>query len=261
MKTEFRDNVGLTSHLAEACNVTPLRRPKLFFSQANKPLTIVRNLIAFAKSYGCNSVSYHLAVGGSSSRNTAARFFFASRKSFPISKQSVQQARSVGSCYDFILREGKPVAVQSMMPAFLERAPKVTEEIANIVRQKGFIDEYMVPVFAAFNTRAVISFGFPVPTSDIDPAKLDDLTIAATIAHTQLVSCFGRSNTDAKLSERERAVLNWVAKGKSNNDIATILHIQPSSVDTYTRRIFKKLGVNDRISAAMDAVRQGLLDY
>lgn len=147
------------------------------------------------------------------------------------------------------------------MPDFRKHAPSVSNEIAQIVKQKGVIDEYMVPVFAAFNTRAVISFGFPVLTSEIHPARLHDLMIASTITHTQLVNCFGPANSDSKLSKRERAVLNWVAKGKSNNDIATILHIQPSSVDTYTRRIFKKLGVNDRISAAMEAVRQGLLDY
>jgi DNA-binding NarL/FixJ family response regulator len=43
------------------------------------------------------------------------------------------------------------------------------------------------------------------------------------------------------LSERE--VLIWMAKGKSNTDVAAILSISPETIATYKRRIYGKLDV------------------
>jgi DNA-binding CsgD family transcriptional regulator len=63
------------------------------------------------------------------------------------------------------------------------------------------------------------------------------------------------------LSERELAVLNWMGRSKSNGDIATILGISPATVDTYARRIFAKLGTNDRIASVVKGVRLGLIRY
>jgi len=261
VKIELQRNAGDAQDERQPANVRRLHNPSLFVTNRMRPLSIVRNLIDVSRSYGSNSISYHLPPNTNIQRHDKSRFFVASRKSFPLGKRSVEQARSVGSCYGFIIKEGHPVALHSMIPGIQERAPEVSDDISKIVKEKGLVDEYMVPVFGAFNTRAVISFGFPFFTSEMLPENLSELTIAATIAHNQLVRFFGKSASDVHLSERERAVISWVAKGKSNNDIATILNIRPSSVDTYTRRIFKKLGVNDRISAAMHAAHQGVLDY
>jgi DNA-binding CsgD family transcriptional regulator len=63
------------------------------------------------------------------------------------------------------------------------------------------------------------------------------------------------------LSARELEVLNWIGQSKSNGDIATILSISPSTVDTYIRRVFAKLEVNDRISAAIKGVQLGLIRF
>ncbi len=46
----------------------------------------------------------------------------------------------------------------------------------------------------------------------------------------------------------------WVTRGKSNSVIGSILGISASTVDTYMRRIFRKLDVTDRTSAAMRAI-------
>jgi LuxR family transcriptional regulator/LuxR family quorum-sensing system transcriptional regulator CciR len=61
------------------------------------------------------------------------------------------------------------------------------------------------------------------------------------------------------LSNREMEVLHWMAQGKSNSVIADILQISPSSVDVYVRRIFSKLGVSDRTTAAVKAFSLGLI--
>ncbi|MEO0412476.1 MAG: helix-turn-helix transcriptional regulator [Pseudomonadota bacterium] len=54
-------------------------------------------------------------------------------------------------------------------------------------------------------------------------------------------------------------VLQWVARGKSNLDISDILSVSSNTVDTYLRRIYAKLGVNDRVTAAVKGVGSGLI--
>lgn len=46
------------------------------------------------------------------------------------------------------------------------------------------------------------------------------------------------------LSNREVMVLNYLLKGKSNNDVADILGISPKTVSTYKRRLLSKYGVS-----------------
>jgi len=62
-----------------------------------------------------------------------------------------------------------------------------------------------------------------------------------------------------KLTAREAEVLYWVVKGKINRDIADILGASPATVKKHLERIFAKLGVETRTSAAgmaMNRIRQ-----
>jgi DNA-binding CsgD family transcriptional regulator len=54
-------------------------------------------------------------------------------------------------------------------------------------------------------------------------------------------------------------VLRWIGEGKSNSVIADILQISRSSVDSYVKRLFAKLGVSDRISASLRGLATGLI--
>ena len=63
------------------------------------------------------------------------------------------------------------------------------------------------------------------------------------------------------LSPREIEVLRWIARGKSNSVIAQIMRISPHTVDTLVRRIYDKLGVSDRTTAAVQGLGSGLLQY
>jgi len=51
------------------------------------------------------------------------------------------------------------------------------------------------------------------------------------------------------LTNREAEVLLWVARGKSNKDISTVLGISPRTVNKHLEQIFEKLGVENRASA------------
>lgn len=67
------------------------------------------------------------------------------------------------------------------------------------------------------------------------------------------------AGTASPLSKREVEVLSLVADGCTNDDIAGRLYISPQTVKTHMTRIFGKLGVRDRASAAVRATREGIL--
>jgi len=61
------------------------------------------------------------------------------------------------------------------------------------------------------------------------------------------------------LSERELEVLRLLATGLGNRDIAPLLFISESTVKTHVEHIISKLGVSDRVQAAVWAARHGLV--
>jgi DNA-binding response OmpR family regulator len=58
-----------------------------------------------------------------------------------------------------------------------------------------------------------------------------------------------------QLTQRESEVLMWIARGKSNRDIAEILSLSPRTVNKHLEQVYAKLGVENRTAAAALAVR------
>jgi DNA-binding NarL/FixJ family response regulator len=62
-----------------------------------------------------------------------------------------------------------------------------------------------------------------------------------------------------ELSDRETEVLRLIANGKDNAEIAGELHISPKTVKNHISNILMKLQIENRIQAAVYAVRRGLV--
>ena len=58
----------------------------------------------------------------------------------------------------------------------------------------------------------------------------------------------------AALTARETEVLSWIAKGKTNRDIAEILSLSHRTVNKHLEHIYQKLGVETRAAAAAVAM-------
>ena len=63
----------------------------------------------------------------------------------------------------------------------------------------------------------------------------------------------------SELSEREIQVLKLIANGEDNAQIAADLHISPKTVKNHISNILMKLQIENRIQAAVYAVRSGLV--
>jgi DNA-binding NarL/FixJ family response regulator len=69
-----------------------------------------------------------------------------------------------------------------------------------------------------------------------------------------------RAETSAPhLSPREREILRLLTDGYTNEEIADRLFCAPATVKTHLLHLFRKLGVRDRVSAAVAALRGELI--
>ncbi len=61
------------------------------------------------------------------------------------------------------------------------------------------------------------------------------------------------------VSEREREVLQLIARGKANKEIAAALGISEETVKRHASNLFVKMGVADRAQATSEGIRRGLI--
>ena len=83
-------------------------------------------------------------------------------------------------------------------------------------------------------------------------------TVLAPTVAARLVGRM-RAPAEEKLSSRELEVLQLVAEGASNKDIASRLHISQATVKSHLIHIFGKLGVSDRTAAVTIALQRGIM--
>ena len=124
----------------------------------------------------------------------------------------------------------------------------------------GFVDGVAVPLFGPHSRNSYFSMNFGRDMALDDEAIVRPLVGMAQSCHRRICAIINRrEDIEPPLSERESQVLYWISRGKSNSDMAVILDISKATVDSYIRRLFKKLQVNDRISAVIVGLSNSLI--
>ncbi|TWU03281.1 helix-turn-helix transcriptional regulator [Neorhodopirellula pilleata] len=92
-----------------------------------------------------------------------------------------------------------------------------------------------------------VGFESPQPAEHTEPASMTDLVIDDRHRSDQMLAPAQRSpSTLSRLSEREREVLEGLAVGKTNQQIADTLFLSVKTIETYRSRLKQKLGLKDR---------------
>lgn len=114
---------------------------------------------------------------------------------------------------------------------------------------------------------------------DIDPITLSSVIknvakgacwIDSNVAHlalklfpkpetTEIMASSGNFDSKAKLTEREQEVLKLLVQGKSNTQIAQELIVSVHTAKAHVCSILQKLCVDDRVQAAVKAIKEGLV--
>ncbi|HEX7856694.1 MAG TPA: LuxR C-terminal-related transcriptional regulator [Sphingobium sp.] len=121
-------------------------------------------------------------------------------------------------------------------------------------------DGYSLPCYGPAGRDGYVGIGRMTEAAATDEVSLREMHLTAQAAHLRILDFTVMEPSRGRpLSAREREILDWVARGKSNSVIADILSISAGTVDTYLRRIYEKLGVSDRTSAAVRGIGMGLI--
>ena len=129
-----------------------------------------------------------------------------------------------------------------------------------LMRDLEIGDGFTLPCYGPNGRDGYVGIGRMTEHALTDTDALREMHLAAQAAHLRICEFkAGDQADDRPLSGREREVLDWVARGKSNSVIADILGISVGTVDTYLRRIYDKLDVTDRTSAAVRGIGMGLI--
>ena len=77
--------------------------------------------------------------------------------------------------------------------------------------------------------------------------------------HLRTLAEKGATDRYEMLSEREREVFQLIAEGKANKEMAALLSISPSTVETHRARIMEKLDLHSAAEIVLYAVRRGVI--
>lgn len=115
-------------------------------------------------------------------------------------------------------------------------------------------------LFGPRNRDGYVTMRFQNDPDLFEKGRLEEIHSMLLMGHLQICKIIDEGIPPVSLSDREREVLEWMGRGKSAGDIATILDISVETVRTYTKRIYEKLRTNDRVSATVRALKLGLVE-
>ena len=149
--------------------------------------------------------------------------------------------------------------------------PKVCSELSLSDEQHLFLKSFyfthhqsamVIPVHGPHGRNGCIVLCFKDGDYRFSKSEIRRLQWASQYAHQTFCRLQAKKRAKpASLTTREREVLTWVARGKSNSVIADIVGISQHTVNGYLRRIYLKTGTSDRTTASLRGIGEALIDY
>ncbi|OKH29964.1 DNA-binding response regulator [Calothrix sp. HK-06] len=147
------------------------------------------------------------------------------------------------------------------------RMPKMNAVEAIIAIRQHNLNARLI-VLTTYDTDEAIYQGLRAGAKGylLKDATIDELLNCIRTVHagkiclpSAIAAKLAEHTTSPQLSEREREVLQLMAMGNNNHDIASALVVAESTVKYHVNHILSKLGVSDRTQAVILGLKRGLV--
>lgn len=112
-------------------------------------------------------------------------------------------------------------------------------------------DGLCVPLYGPHNSNGYVFIGLTEERTAFSPEWPYQVLTLLQLMHTRFRQIAGKRQRLTMLTGREEEVLELISLGKTNSEIGDILGISANTVTGYVSQILLKLGVTNRIGAAM----------
>lgn len=209
--------------------------------------------------HGAKRHTYHLTPRFES--QTGARVVVASSGYSPdlVALYEDPKFRATDPIPAYVMRRGRTMRWQDVI-ADLREMGEGHEEYFSTMSRHGLRHGLAIPLFGPGQRDAYASFGFDEGQPLEDPSVIVSLTAIMQIANRRISRIVDAIEEKPQLPHREQSVLEGIAHGKSNIEIARDLGISAETVATYVKRLFAKLEARNRVAATVKAMKLGLID-
>jgi len=133
------------------------------------------------------------------------------------------------------------------------QAPTTSESDKRIL--EGYLEltkeGLCIPLFGPHKSNGYVFIGLNEEKSAFSPETPYQILTLLQLMHTRFRQLAAERRGSTNLTSREIEILELICLGKTNSEIGDILSISSHTVSGYVSHIFLKLGVFDRVSAAM----------
>nr|WP_298895672.1 LuxR family transcriptional regulator [uncultured Altererythrobacter sp.] len=230
---------------------------KLILCERIKHLNII--CLRLASQLGARAVAYHHLPGIGSAEPVALNVVCVGFPADLVRHFEVNQVIKIDPTIQQILSSGK-AAWWDDTPLPKKLSKTESDYLEYAASKVGF--GIHLPAYGPNGRQGYVSIGFGANRPSFDRADMANIQLICQMAHQRYCQLLHEPLPKrVRLSPREREILSWVAEGKSNGVIAEILNLTESTVITYLERAFRKLDVDNRVTAAMRASTQGQLRH
>jgi RNA polymerase sigma factor (sigma-70 family) len=148
----------------------------------------------------------------------------------------------------------------------LEVAARVSAEIPNvrvIILSMHTGDEYIVQAIRAGIAGYLLKNAEPMELELAIRSALDGDIYMSPGVSRRVIHEFARktnfTTTMDLLSPRQREILQLLAEGNSNKEIATVLNLSVKTVETHRKELMERLGLHDVAGLVRYAIRMGIV--
>jgi NarL family two-component system response regulator LiaR len=131
--------------------------------------------------------------------------------------------------------------------------------ILKFIEYKHFVRAYSTEIYGGIVALIFTAVGAYVGLRLTTPKERQVVVVKEVVVREPAPVRDEAKIREAGLTPREQEILELIAAGHSNREIAEKLFVSENTVKTHSSRVFEKLGVSRRVQAAQKARELGLI--